>query len=501
MCVCLLLLLLFCCCLLLLLFLLLFFVVVVVLLWKNKKNISTFGFKKLLTWRYELVLRVKYGEYFFLFQTSRPKLSMRFLMIVFVCVNSCIVIAPPSEHQPPQGQPANLEDLQRLHSDVFTGYNKNLLPLNVLDKPVIVQCSLNLISLNNFDEISGQMDMTVAFTFSWNEERIQWKVENYGNISSITVPLNNIWRPPIYLINAAHSIMEIGDEGVMVRVDNNGKATWNPGQVLKFTCSVYVKYYPFDIQKCEMMFVTWSYISSEVELEDHSKAINLTYYAGNSQWEFVNSTFFRGHIAGRKFMTYEFELKRRSQLFVVYLISPVLLLGAINNLVYVMPVSSGERMSVAITSYLAFAVYMGIINDNVPDNSDPMAALFFYLLFLMVHSTITIILTVVSLRIHDKKGPVYKPVEVLIKFLRFKYCRRGIWKNNSIRHSKVDVLDCDVKTSAAVYDSKSVTENCNNTMTWTMVGKTFDGYIFVLSVLLHVSISAGFIYSVYDQTF
>ena len=422
-------------------------------------------------------------------------------MTVFVCVNVCIVIAPPPQHQPPQGQPANLEDLQRLHSDVFTGYNKNLLPLNVLDKPVIVQCSLNLVSLNNFDEISGEIDMTVAFSFSWHEERIKWNVKDYGNLSSITVHYENIWRPQIYLVNAADRIMEIGHEGIMVRVDNDGQATWNPGQVLKFTCSVYVKYYPFDIQKCDMMFVTWSYISSEVQLEDPSAAINLTYFSKNSQWEFLNSTLVPGHIADRKFITYQFDLKRRYQFFVVYLISPVLLLGVINNLVYVMPVSSGERMSVAITSYLAFAVYMGIINDNVPDNSDPMASLLFYLLFLMVHSTITIILTVVSLRIHDKNGPVYKPVVVLIRCLRFQYCRPGTWKNNSVRHSKVDVLDCDVKKSAAVYDNKSVRNDETNTMTWTIVGKTFDAYLFVFSILLHVSVSAGFIYSVYGHDF
>ena len=417
---------------------------------------------------------------------------------VFLYIGMLMTVTAPPPPQPPVAVSPKLQDVQNLHDDVFSGYNKNLLPLKVRNKPVDVQFSLSLVSLNNFDEISGEIDMTVLFSFSWLEERIQWNMANYSNISSITVPYNSIWRPQIYLVNAADKIMEIGHEGIMIRVAHDGQASWSPGQVLKYTCSVDIKYYPFDTQRCEMRFVTWSYLSSEVQLDDPTRTLNLSYFAPNSQWEFLDSKLHSGLIENRKYLLYTFKLKRRYQFFIVYLIGPVLLLGVINNLVFAMPVSSGERMSVAITSFLAFAVYMSIINNNVPDNSAPMASLLYYLLFLMTHSSVTMMLTVISLRIHDKDGPVPKPVQAIIKLLRCQYCHQAIVKRRS---PKVDVLDINGKSVTEKLDRKFRGNYDGQNMTWTTVGKTFDGYLFFISILLHITVSAVFIYSVYGHEF
>ena len=37
-------------------------------------------------------------------------------------------------------------------------------------------------------------------------------------------------------------------------------------QVFESTCSIDIRYFPFDIQKCKMTFVAWSYTKFEVGL-------------------------------------------------------------------------------------------------------------------------------------------------------------------------------------------------------------------------------------------
>ena len=416
---------------------------------------------------------------------------MAILRVVLLFLCFVHILAPP----PPQ--PPTLAELTRLHSDMFTGYDKDILPLKIFDKPVEVEVSIRVISMNNFDDISGELAMTVSLNFSWVEERIQRDPGNYSNIAFITAPYEKIWTPQIFLVNTVNKITEIGQESIMIRVASDGGAIWNSGQILKSTCSVSVQYYPFDIQTCNMRFVAWSYDSSELQLGDRSGGLDLSFYTVNSQWKFLHSSLTVSTFENRRMLDYQFELKRRSELFLVYIIAPVFMLGVLNNLVFAMPVTSGERTSVAITAFLSFSVYMGIINDKVPDNSAPVATIFYYLLFLVIHSSLTMILTVISLRIHEKDGPVYKPIKVLVKMFRLHYCRT-MWSRRRVGLSETENAEKDVY---GVKESETIATVDTDSITWTLVGNTFDGVFFVFSIVMHGCVSFGFLFSIYTNNF
>ena len=85
----------------------------------------------------------------------------------------------------------------------------------------------------------------------WYEERVH--CSNYG---IIVEPYENIWTPQIFLVHTIKMINEIGKEGVMVRIENTGLVSWDPGQLFKCLRSTNVKYYPFGIQECEITFVS-----------------------------------------------------------------------------------------------------------------------------------------------------------------------------------------------------------------------------------------------------
>ncbi|WAR25860.1 DIAC-like protein [Mya arenaria] len=150
-----------------------------------------------------------------------------------------------------------------------------------------------------------------------------------------------------------------------------------------------------------------------------------------------------------------------------------------------MPVASGERMSVAITTFLSFIVYLEMINENVPPSSSPMAYLYFYVLFLLVYSSMTMFLCIVSMIIHDKQGPVPETLKTIVIYLRFWCCRKSHRTDLRLRKVSPDEHNANVKN----FPEFSETENLPDVMstdtdnvpavTWTVVGETHLRIVFI----------------------
>lgn len=214
-----------------------------------------------------------------------------------------------------------------------------------------------------------------------------------------------------------------------------------------------------------------------------NSSIVTDFYSENGQWTLQDSSMTNGTLLGNPTCIHlDINISRRSVFFVIYLIIPILFLAFINNLVFIMPANSGERMSVSITTFLSFVVYMGIVSDNVPNSSAPMSYLYFYLLFLILYSSVILFLCVLSLRIYDNETEVPHLLQRVIYFLRFRCCKRqdngriapcssngkSINENNVTRIKSVKN-----KEGIVVVNSQTMTDN---EITWRVVGKTFDLY-------------------------
>ena len=69
-------------------------------------------------------------------------------------------------------------------------------------------------------------------------------------------------------------------------------------------------------------------------------------------------------------ITYELTLDRLSSFYVVYIILPMLALSALFLLVFFIPVDSGERMGFGVSILLSLTVYLLVIFEIVPANSN-----------------------------------------------------------------------------------------------------------------------------------
>ena len=377
-----------------------------------------------------------------------------------------------------------------LYNDVLTNYTKEVRPVLDQDDPVDVNITISIYNINSFDELSGTLELSLRVVLEWREERINWNESDYGNISSIHIPNKLLWTPRILLAKAAHNIAELGMTSARLRVLSDGRVTWDLNEIIHSVCSVDVTMFPFDTQTCNLLFLAKEYSTQELILTPTQPSHITGDLLENSQWIMKSKTLFQIGLQKLPGIKMEIVLERRYLFYVYYILCPLLFLALLNMAVFYLPPSSGERTSVAVTIFLAFIVYMSVLNDSVPTSSNPVAYIYVILFSMVLYSSIIVLLCAISLRIYDSTGEVPTRIQTVVRFLRFG------WIFNRIQHEKDDQVQIisvlpttgdtvsRQKGKEAFSDSNLQFENSsekpiateNTNITWQLVGNTFDIY-------------------------
>ena len=415
---------------------------------------------------------------------------------------------------------AVLTTRDRLYTHVMKDYNSKGLPVLNHTSTTNIGISCFIVCINRFDEISGELALVMYFQLSWIEERITWNASEFEGIQSILVPPDAIWRPEFFIIQSTDRIQKIGNLSLFLRLHSNGEVYWTPADEFKLSCSVDVTYFPFDKQTCIIEFTGIVYDNSELLMYSTNHILDMTYFTNNSQWDVLPSNVSNCTVdRGTSCIEVNLHLKRKSEFYIVYIFVPLLFLGLINNLVFVMPASCGERNSVAVTTFLSFVVYMSIVNDIVPQSSAPLSYLYLYLMFLMVYSSAIMFLCIISLRIYNIQGNVPCLIKGVVILMRCRCLRYILWKRvkNAGNIIPALVMQRFQKENAAKRDENDFAENTDelegqqeaehrvnkeselkdhrksDEITWFHVGRTFD---IVWFLLLYVAYLGGSGYTV-----
>lgn len=389
----------------------------------------------------------------------------------------------------------NMSEADLLYTQLLTDYNKKLLPVLNQSDETKVGIFLYIASINKFDELSGEFALTTLLNFTWREERMSWSPEEFGGKTTFLISPDDIWRPKIFVREAYDTFQDIGYRSDMLRITSDGIVVWTLGAVLKVICTVDVTFFPFDSQTCTVTLTTLAVRSEEIKFISLSSAVNMTFWEGNSQWTYQNTSISSyAYPQGPSGIKLHITLKRRSEFYIIYIMVPLIFLGKMNNLVFYIPANSGERSSVAITSFLSFAVYMQIINNSVPQSSAPIAYIYYYLLFLLIFSSYIMFACIVSMRIYNRKGEMSACTKRVVLFLTCSCCKSRKTRPN-VHAAENDEHD---KGSTVFSDQRnSDNQSAEREVTWALVGRTFDKYISIFNFIFFISISWGMFVCLY----
>ncbi|KAK3780877.1 hypothetical protein RRG08_052036 [Elysia crispata] len=326
----------------------------------------------------------------------------------------------------PVAEAANQADLYSLFSMLFGVYQKEIIPVENDTNIVYVFLSFHLLSLVDVKEKDQTMVSVAQLRMSWWDPTLQWDPALYGNATSVLVHQDNIWRPDVQVGNSVVLQKELGFDELPVRVTYTGDIDWEPTTVISTSCDIDVTYYPMDTQVCNIDFETSLSRSSEIDINiDRTIPISLDHYNADGQWDLIDT--YSENLSnedGKTKIRFSLLLKRRRTYYVVNILLPVAFLSFTSTLVFALPAEAGEKMGMGMTVLLAYAVYLTIVSEHLPNTSVQTSIIAVYITTLLGITAIGTILTTFILRLHHRPAGsrVGERTERLVMFLKMITC-------------------------------------------------------------------------------
>ncbi|KAM4715214.1 5-hydroxytryptamine receptor 3A-like [Anableps anableps] len=295
-------------------------------------------------------------------------------------------------------------------------------PLEVVDvasseKVCSYQDVLNYLNLNRGNELFSLTRPVRDFTIptkvyleiflyaildvKWQNEYISWDSRNFCGISKVTIPTDILWKPDLTIEEMTER--DKAPPSPYLTIKSNGEVLIQNDQVLVSTCMMQVYKFPFDVQSCTLSIKSVVHSVDEIQLLHYfnssvttawSRKLMRTQY----EWLFVNLTISNKTVAPfgsqQDTIIYTISMKRRSILYIVNFLLPVLFFLCLDLSSFLISDRSGEKISFKVTVLLAVTVMQLILNDILPSSSDkiPLIAVYcigiFALMFLSLLETI-----------------------------------------------------------------------------------------------------------------
>nr|XP_034319215.1 neuronal acetylcholine receptor subunit alpha-2-like [Crassostrea gigas] len=295
-------------------------------------------------------------------------------------------------------------EYNNLYNTALTGYNKDGRPLQDQKHVMIVNLDFILLTIADLDDASSKLVTVGLFTIFWQDEVINWDQSLYENTKYLYIDESLVWKPSMALINTmSTNVGLLGFKQSKVEYSSNGSALWHIADRYQTTCDFDTTYFPFDKQTCELKIMAWDYTTRELLIHPFKPTVDLTYYSENGAWELVSTETRSEYLSYYSVVVFSLNLKRRPMYFVIYLLIPVFTMLFLNTLVFILPSDSGERVGYAINCLLALAVFLTLVSEGLPRDSEPMPVIGYVLAVYLIISAIICVLTIFILRLHHKK--------------------------------------------------------------------------------------------------
>lgn len=197
----------------------------------------------------------------------------------------------------------------------------------------------------------------------------------------------------------------------------DGLIVWEPPVIYKSACLINVEFFPFDVQSCKMKFGTWTYDGSEIDLVHRcahktnatgviDNGINFSDFYPNVEWDVLKGTAIKN---SKSYpccpvpyidVTFEITMKRKTLFHTVNLIMPCVAISFLTVIVFYLPVDSGEKITLSISILLSLTVFFLLLAEIIPPTSLVIPLIGKYLLFTMSVVTLSIVATIITIRIH-----------------------------------------------------------------------------------------------------
>ncbi|XP_018538998.2 neuronal acetylcholine receptor subunit alpha-7 [Lates calcarifer] len=372
--------------------------------------------------------------------------------LLFVAVTGCTVkvsLQGPNQH--------------RLYDDLMANYSPLVRPVSNDSETLTVKFGLSLMQIMDVDEKNQVLTTNIWLQLYWDDHYLRWNESDYPGVNNVRFPDDYIWKPDILLYNSADERFDATFH-TNILVSSSGTCSYLPPGIFKSTCRIDVRWFPFDIQRCDLKFGSWTYDGWSLDLK--MLDADITGYTPNGEWDLVevpgrkNERFYECCPEPYPDVTFTVVMRRRTLYYGLNLLIPCVLISTLALLVFLLPADSGEKISLGITVLLSLTVFMLLVAEIMPATSDSVPLIAQYFATTMVIVGLSVIATVLVLQYHHHDpdgGKMPKWTRVILLnwcawFLRMKRPGeervRSACDNNAPR-SSLTSMELNASTSAS----------------------------------------------------
>jgi len=298
-----------------------------------------------------------------------------------------------------------------------------------------------------------------------------------------------VWKPDIVLHN---NVNEEGDHGeqylfdTKVIISHDGTVTWLSPNLIKSSCKINVKYFPWDMQTCQLKFGSWTFNGFKLDLAFYNDlpGADLSTFTKNGEWDLLSADATRNEVfygccpEPYPDLTFEIRIKRRTLFYVNNLVVPCIVLALLTATAFLFPPETGERISLMITILLGMTVFMIVVIEAIPSTSEVTPLISTYFSVVMIEVSLGLLCTCISLNIehHHPKMQLtgwfrYVLFEVLgpilscgsVKRLKRKQLKNKEMKTGDYHVKQNQVMPEEDKVTVTDVTSTGDVRNCANT--------------------------------------
>uniref|UniRef100_A0AAQ4R1U4 Uncharacterized protein n=1 Tax=Gasterosteus aculeatus aculeatus TaxID=481459 RepID=A0AAQ4R1U4_GASAC len=235
-----------------------------------------------------------------------------------------------------------------LLKNLLKDYNRMERPVGNDSQPLTVVFTVSMIQIMDVDEKNQVLTTNMWLRMSWFDHYLQWNQSEHPGVKNLRFTTDQIWTPDILLYNSADDDFDSTFK-VNVLVNSSGYAEYLPPGIFMSTCNVDVRWFPFDIQKCELKFGSWTYDGwlLDLQMED----ADISGYMPNGEWDLIgvpgsrNEAYYDCCKEPYQDVKFIVTIRRRTLYYALNLLIPCVLLSSMTLLIFVLPADSGEKIS------------------------------------------------------------------------------------------------------------------------------------------------------------
>ncbi|KAL1227414.1 Acetylcholine receptor subunit beta-like [Trichinella pseudospiralis] len=323
----------------------------------------------------------------------------------------------------------SINNQMQLFEDLLYNYNKISRPVRNASEILTIKFGASLIRIIDVDEKNQMLTTNLWLDMEWPDSKLVWDPDMYGGIKKLHIPADLLWTPDIVLYNNA-----AGDPEITIFNDAlvyyDGTVVWKPPAIYKSFCSIDVTWFPYDSQNCLMKFGLWSYFGAFVDMrqlpEELVKEVvtdektvhvlevgmDLSYFYKSAEWDLLSLTserheqIYSSCCGKEKYVdiTFYFSLRRKTLFYTVNLIIPCFLISFATTLVFYL---SDHKITFSISILVTLTVFFLVLIEIIPPTSLVIPMFGRYLLFTMVLVTLSIIISVITVNLHFRRGSTH----------------------------------------------------------------------------------------------